>query len=162
MTMTGNKMETPARIAMAELSQWQGKEIGLSDWLFVSQERIDAFAACTNDSQWIHVDPNRAAESPLGSTIAHGYLTLALLSYFVSQVLEISDAHMVLNYGLNRVRFPSPAPVDHRLRARVTLQSWHEVNSGVQYELMVTIELEGMDKPVCVAHPIFRALKSLD
>ena len=162
MTKAGKKQETPTKITLEELSLWEGKEIGRSDWLSVSQDRIDAFAACTNDAQWIHVDPKQAAESPLGGTIAHGYLTLSLVSSFVAQVLEISDAHLVLNYGLNRVRFPAPVPVNHRLRGCVALTSCHAVQGGVQYELKVTIEIEGSDRPACVAQPIFRAIKSLD
>ena len=156
------ELETPPRpqsIPMGSLGSWVGKEIGTTDWIRIDQTQIDQFAACTKDQQWIHVDPERAqSESPFGQTIGHGYLTLSLLSYFVEQCLDLSDANMAINYGLNRVRFPHPVPVNSRLRARIELKSCEEIEGGIQYILGVTVELEGANKPACVAEPIFRAL----
>ena len=150
---------TRVPITLAELPDWVGKEIAVTPWLQITQDRIDQFASSTNDNQWIHCDPSRAAtESPFKGTIAHGYLTLSLLSFFVSQALEITDANLVLNYGLDRVRFPSPVPVGSQLRARIKMTDCNSLEGGVQYRLEVAIEIEGHEKPACVAVPIFRAL----
>jgi acyl dehydratase len=147
-------------IAIDDVSSWIGKEIGPTDWLQISQERINQFAVCTNDEQWIHTDPARATkESPFGTTIGHGFLTLSLLSHFVHECLQISDATVAINYGLNRVRFPHPVKVDSRLRARITIQACEAIDSGIQYTLSVNIEIAGISKPACVAEPIFRALR---
>jgi acyl dehydratase len=132
------------------------REIGVSDWVLVDQQRIDAFAHCTGDLQWIHTDPVRAAVGPYGVPIAHGFLTLALLPMLSAGAVRIEDVTMSLNYGLNRVRFPSPLPVNSRVRGRVTLVSFERLNPGTQIVTQVTVEREGHDKPVCVAQVVGR------
>ncbi len=147
-------------LTMEQLPPLVGKELGLSEWLPISQDRITRFANCTNDDQWIHTDGTRcAAESPFRTTIAHGYLTLSLISFFVEQTLELSDASIALNYGLNKVRFPHPVVVESQLRGRITLQSCQAIEGGIQYALAVVIELQGTQKPACAAEAIFRALR---
>ena len=135
-----------------------GLELGPSEWREVTQERIDAFAAATDDPQWIHVDPERAAAGPFGTTIAHGYLTLALLVPFAYELLPVEDAALTVNYGLNRVRFPSPVPSGSRVRARFRVEGVEEVTGGTQVTLAATVEREGAEKPVCVAELVFRFL----
>jgi len=143
---------------LAELPSLKGQELGTSDWMEVTQERVNTFADATGDHQWIHVDVERAkAESPFGGPIAHGYLTLSLLVPLVSQTYAISDAKMGVNYGLNKVRFPAPVPVGSKVRARVTLKDVEEVAGGLQNTFAVTIEREGGDKPVCIAEWVTRA-----
>ncbi|MEU5426356.1 MaoC family dehydratase [Streptomyces olivoreticuli] len=139
-----------------ELRAAVGEELGPSDWLEVDQKRIDLFAAATGDHQWIHVDPERAAAGPFGTTIAHGYLTLSLLPSLVPLLMRISPVRMGVNYGLNRVRFPAPVPVGSRLRARAVITGVSEVEGGVQLTTAVTVEREGGDKPVCVAESVSR------
>ncbi|MGP3974474.1 MaoC family dehydratase [Streptomyces sp. 8N114] len=140
-----------------ELRAAVGQELGHSDWLEVDQKRIDLFADATGDHQWIHVDPERAAEGPFGSTIAHGYLTLSLLPALVPQILRVEGMKMGVNYGTNKVRFPAPVPVGSRLRARATLADVNETSDGgVQVAAQVTVEREGGDKPVCVAESLSR------
>ncbi|MGY1828518.1 MaoC family dehydratase [Blastococcus sp. SYSU DS0541] len=142
---------------MAELSGLTGTELGTSDWHEVTQEHVDQFAEATGDHQWIHVDVERAKkESPFGGPIAHGYLTLALLASLSGQVLAVTDTVMGVNYGLNKVRFPSPVPVGSRVRLTATLKSVEEVTGGLQVTLGAVIEREGGDKPVCIAEPVFR------
>jgi acyl dehydratase len=142
---------------MAELPGLTGKELGSSDWYEVTQDAVNLFADATGDHQWIHVDVDRAKrESPFGGPIAHGYLTLSLLVPLLAQVLVVSDAVMGVNYGLNKVRYPSPVPVGSKLRASATLKEVTEFPGGLQYVLSVTVEREGGDKPVCVAEPVFR------
>ncbi len=135
-----------------------GTEIGVSDWLTIDQDRIDKFAAATDDPQWIHVDPERAARGPFGRTIAHGFLTLSLTVPLVDQVASVGGISMGINYGLNRVRFITPVPVGGRIRARVTLDSVSDIPGGVQAQRTVTVELEGADKPACVAESLVRYL----
>jgi acyl dehydratase len=135
-----------------------GLELGPSAWREITQERIDAFAAATDDPQWIHVDPGRAAAGPFGTTIAHGYLTLALLVPFSYEALPVEDAALSLNYGLNRVRFPAPVPSGSRVRARFRVEAVEEVARGTQVTLVATVEREGAEKPVCVAELVFRYL----
>jgi acyl dehydratase len=132
-----------------------GLELGPSEWKSVEQERIDAFAAATEDHQWIHVDPERAAAGPFGTTIAHGYLTLALLVPFAYELLPV-EGGMAINYGLDRVRFPAPLPVGSRVRARMRVDDVAEVEGGVQVKLAATVEREEGDKPVCAAELLFR------
>jgi acyl dehydratase len=132
------------------------REIGFSDWVLVDQQRIDAFAHCTGDLQWIHTDPVRAAVGPYGVPIAHGFLTLALLPMLSASAVRIEDVTMSVNYGLNRVRFPSPLPVNSRVRGRVTLVSFERLNPGAQIVTQVIVEREGHDKPVCVAQVVGR------
>ncbi|MGY1834588.1 MaoC family dehydratase [Blastococcus sp. SYSU DS0669] len=142
---------------MAELSGLTGTELGTSDWHEVTQEHVDQFAEATGDHQWIHVDVERAKkESPFGGPIAHGYLTLSLLASLSGQVLAVTDTVMGVNYGLNKVRFPSPVPVGSRVRLTATLKSVEEVTGGLQVTLGAVIEREGGDKPVCIAEPVFR------
>lgn len=135
-----------------------GEEIGVSDWMDISQERIDQFAGATGDHQWIHVDPERAKQGPFGKTIAHGYLTLSLIPALGGGIsgLGLSDAKMGVNYGLNRVRFISPVPSGSRIRARRKLVDVQEVTGGIQLTSEVTIELEGSEKPACVAETLSR------
>ncbi|QKW05677.1 MaoC family dehydratase [Streptomyces sp. NA04227] len=139
-----------------ELKAAVGEQLGYSDWLEVDQKRIDLFAEATGDHQWIHVDPEQAAKGPFGTTIAHGYLTLSLLPVLVPQVLRVENVKMGVNYGSNKVRYPAPVPVGSRLRAGVALAEVAEVGGGVQVTAKVTIEIEGGDKPACVAEPVTR------
>ena len=134
-----------------------GREVAVSDWLEVSQERINQFAESTEDRQWIHVDPERAArESPFKETIAHGFLTLSLLSELGKRAMSVGGVRMGLNYGLNRVRFVSPVPAGSRIRARFTLATVEEIKGGVQATWNVTVEREGGEKPCCVAEWLVR------
>lgn len=132
------------------------EEIGVGSWIEVTQNRIDMFAEATNDRQWIHVDPERAAEGPFAGTIAHGYLTLSLLSAWIMEVSEVTGTTMAVNYGLNRVRWPAPVPVGSRLRGRVTLAEVEDIAGGVQVTWQVSVEREGSDRPVCVAENLNR------
>ena len=134
-----------------------GREVATSDWLEVSQERINQFAESTEDRQWIHVDPERAArESPFKETIAHGFLTLSLLSELGKRAMSVGGVRMGINYGLNRVRFVSPVPAGSRIRARFTLATVEEIKGGVQATWNVTVEREGGEKPSCVAEWLVR------
>ena len=150
----------PQRVidGVAELRGLVGREVGLSDWFTVTQERINAFAEVTEDRQWIHCDPDRArAESPYGTTIAHGFLTLSLLSHLLSQTVRVSGPFSrTINYGLNRVRFPAAVPAGARIRARCTLQAAQDVPGGLQVAWAVTMECEGQPKPVMVAESLSR------
>jgi acyl dehydratase len=140
------------------LKQFTGKEIGVSEWLTITQERIAQFAEATEDRQWIHLDRERAArESPFGTTIAHGFLTLSLISRFMKDVIQVrSGVGMAINYGLNRVRFPSPVRAGAKIRARVTLLSVKEVAGAYEAAFSVAVESEGGAKPCCVAESIVR------
>lgn len=140
------------------LKQFLGKEIGVSEWLTVSQDRIAQFAEATEDRQWIHLDRGRAArESPFGTTIAHGFLTLSLISRFMKDVIQVqSGVGMAINYGLNRVRFPSPVRAGSKIRARVTLLNVKEVPGAYETTFSVTVESEGGEKPCCVAESLVR------
>jgi acyl dehydratase len=142
---------------LARLRERVGQDLGESDWVAVTQERIQAFADATGDHQWIHVDPDRAAaETPFGSTIAHGFLTLSLISALMRNALAIGGLRMTLNYGLNRVRFVSPVPAGARIRARIALGSVTDVEGGAQATWNITVEREGGDKPVLVAEWLVR------
>jgi acyl dehydratase len=132
-----------------------GDRYGPSSWIDVTQEKIDQFAAATGDHQWIHVDPVRAAEGPFGTTIGHGYLTLSLLPVASYEVVPRRGG-MAINYGLNRVRFPAPVPVDSRVRATFEVVGVEEYEWGGQATMQATVEREGGDKPVCVAEIVFR------
>jgi len=139
------------------LKDWVGKEVAVTEWLTVDQERIDEFAAATGDDQWIHVDRERAArESPYRTTVAHGFLTLSLLPYLMREAVDIQGARMGINYGLNRVRFTGPVPAGSRLRTRFLLAATEEIEGGVQAVWNVTVEREGENKPVLVAEWITR------
>jgi acyl dehydratase len=134
-----------------------GQEIALSGWLTITQERIDQFADATGDHQWIHVDAARAAaESPFKTTIAHGFLTLSLLSTLVRDAMQVSGLRMAINYGLNRVRFVSPVPSGARIRARIVCGAVEEVSGGVQVTWAVTVERDGAERPACVAEWLVR------
>ncbi len=140
----------------AALQAAPGIHLGYSSWLEITQERIDAFAEATDDHQWIHVDPERAARGPFGTTIAHGYLTLSLAVPLVSEVVAVEGVAMGINYGTNRVRFPAPVPVGSRLRAGVELVASEGVDGGGQLTLAVVFEIEGAVKPACVAEVVYR------
>jgi acyl dehydratase len=142
--------------SLEELRAAVGEELGTSDWLEVDQKRIDLFAEATGDHQWIHVDPDKAATGPFGTTIAHGYLTLSLIPQFTFSLLKVEGVKMGVNYGVNKVRFPSPVPVGSRLRASSRLAEVTEVPGGAQIVTVVTIEREGGEKPVCVAETVAR------
>lgn len=133
-----------------------GKDLGYSDWITIDQARINQFAEATGDYQWIHVDPERAAHGPFKTTIAHGYLTLSLLPVLTTGLVRVDGVRMGVNYGVNKVRFPAPVPVDSRVRARVEIVSVEDVGGGVQVTSRVTIERDGGDKPVCVAESVAR------
>lgn len=142
---------------LAELREKVGRELAVSEWVAVTQERINLFAEATDDHQWIHVDPARAArDSPFGGTVAHGFLTLSLLPRLAADTLVLPEAKLVVNYGLNRVRFPSPVRAGQRIRARFTPSGIEDVPGGVQLTFTVTIEAEGGDKPACVAETVSR------
>lgn len=141
----------------ARLGELVGREVGVSEWVEVSQERISRFAETTGDRQWIHTDPERAArESPFGTTIAHGFLTLSLLSEMGRTAVAVGGVRMGLNYGLNRVRFVSPVPAGSRVRGRFTLAEADDIEGGVQVTWKVTVEREGGERPCCVAHWLVR------
>ena len=144
---------------MSAFTELLGRELGPTDWLEVDQERIDTFARATDDPQWIHVDPVRAADGPFGTTIAHGYLTLSLCVPLMSRTLGLTGYRMGINYGVNRVRFPAPLPSGSRIRGRFTVQSVDEVEGGEQGVVLATVEREGSDKPVCVAELVVRMMR---
>jgi acyl dehydratase len=135
-----------------------GAHLGYSEWLLVDQARIDLFAEATGDHQWIHVDPGRAAAGPFGSTIAHGYLTLSLTNYFLPRIVEVRGFEAGINYGLDKVRFPTPVPVGSRVRAGAKLAAVTEIAAGLQTEMRIAVEVDGADKPACVAMSLSRWL----
>ncbi len=141
---------------LEEVKAYVGKELGVSDWLEVTQENIDQFAEVTGDDQWIHVDRERAKASPFGGTIAHGYYTLSLAPRFSYDLFKFEGFAFGVNYGLNRVRFPAPMPVGGRVRMRAKLLSVEEVPGGAQLTSELTFEREGGEKPVCVAESLTR------
>jgi len=144
-------------VKLADLAGLVGEEVATSDWIAITQERINAFADATGDHQWIHVDTGRAsAEAPFGTTIAHGFLTLSLISALMRDGVTIEGPRMTLNYGLNRVRFVSPVPAGARIRARIVLTASDDMGESVQATWTVTIEREGADKPALVAEWIVR------
>lgn len=133
-----------------------GEEIGVSPWLAVEQDRIDLFAKAIDDPQWIHIDPERAKAGPFGTTIAHGFLTLSLLSHLIETTFSFDDRKMGVNYGLNRVRFTAPLPSGSKIRARFSLGAFEKIAGGVQVTFNTVVEREGGDKPVLVAEWIGR------
>jgi acyl dehydratase len=138
--------------SLRELESRVGQEVGVSPWIEVTQERIDTFARAIGDFQWIHVDVERAKQSPFGGTIAHGFLTLSLLSHLSEQTFAFADRRMGINYGLNRVRFTSPVPAGSRVRARFTLARFENIEgNGVQVTWNTTVEIEGAAKPALIA-----------
>jgi len=141
---------------LSSLKERVGQELAVGDWLTVDQATIDKFADATGDHQWIHVDQERAAKGPFGTTVAHGYLTLSLLPKLAESAFKVDDVRMGVNYGLNRVRFPAPVPAGSRIRARMKLLSYEPIDGGAQLVTEVTMEREGSDKPVCVAETVSR------
>jgi acyl dehydratase len=139
------------------LQEFVGKEIGVTEWFLVTQERIVQFAEATEDRQWIHVDPARAGrESPYGATIAHGFLTLSLISHLAHEVMRIEGVRLAVNYGLNRVRFPAAVRAESRIRARVGLLALKQIADSLEAIFSVAVEIEGTEKPACVAEWIVR------
>jgi acyl dehydratase len=143
-------------VALADLKTLVGADLGASDWIEVTQQRINTFADATDDHQWIHVDVERAAAGPFGGPIAHGYLTLSLLIPLWGDLLRIEGVSRGVNYGLNRVRFPAPVPAGARIRLTGKLTSADDVPGGVQITAEVAIEIENGSKPACVAQPVLR------
>ena len=141
---------------VSDLHGLVGQAVASSDWITVTQARIDQFAQATGDHQWIHTDPVRAAAGPFGTTIAHGFLTLSLLPEMGASAMEVLDTKMGVNYGLNRVRFPAPVPAGSRLRGHFKLLSYEPLDGGAQLTMEVTMEREGSAKPVCVAESVAR------
>lgn len=143
-----------------EISAAAGEELGVSEWVSISQERIDLFADATGDRQWIHIDPERAAEGPFGSTIAHGYLTLSMLPSLGAQVFAFAGDVARVNYGLNKVRFVTPVRVDSSVRSRVRILEVHDLDRGQQVTLQHTVEVKGEDRPACVAETVTMLMPS--
>ena len=142
---------------LAELPSLKGQPLGVSEWFEITQQRVNTFADATDDHQWIHVDVERASQqSPFGGPIGHGFLTLSLFVPMWSQVLVVTDAGMIVNYGLNKVRFPAPVPVGSKIRLTATLVDVEEVKGGLQLTIGGVIEREGGDKPVCVLESVIR------
>ena len=137
-----------------DLKDAVGKHLGYSEWLTVDQERVNKFADATGDHQWIHVDVERAKSGPFGAPIAHGYLTLSLVSFFLPQILEVRGFDMAINYGTNKVRFPAPVPVGSRIRGGGEIVSVEDAKGGIQSIARVTIEIEGEERPGCVAETV--------
>ena len=144
-------------VEIKDLDGLVGQEVGLSDWLEISQSRVNEFADATGDHQWIHTNRERAQrESPYGGTIAHGFLTLSLMSQFLQEAIQIDDLRMAINYGLNRVRFPSAVPADSRIRARIALKSIRDIEDATEATFLITIEAPDSEKPCCVAEWLAR------
>ena len=143
--------------SLTELETYVGREVAVSDWFDITQERINLFADATEDQQWIHIDPERAArESPFNGTIAHGFLTLSLLSKLGKRAMSVGGVRMSINYGLNRVRFVSPVPAGSHIRGRFALSAVKQISEGVQATWKVTVERDGSDKPCCIAEWLVR------
>ncbi|SKB08288.1 MULTISPECIES: MaoC family dehydratase [Aeromicrobium] len=138
----------------AEIAASSGTELGVSSWTEIHQDRIDMFADATGDRQWIHVDPERAAEGPFGATVAHGYLTLSLLPFLGAQVYAFAGDRARVNYGLNRVRFMAPVLVGSKVRNRVEVLEVRDIEKGQQVTLQHTVEIEGSEKPACIAETV--------
>lgn len=141
-----------------ELKALVGEDLGTSDWLEITQERVDLFAEATGDHQWIHTDPERAKTGPFGGTIAHGYLTMSLGPVLLPQVVTVKGFSMALNYGLNKLRFPSPVPVGSKVQMSAKLLDVEDIKGGVQTTYLLTYVVEGQDKPACVAETVYRWL----
>jgi acyl dehydratase len=149
-------MTTQNAISVAELKDAAGKHLGYTDWEEMTQERVNQFADATDDHQFIHVDVERAKQTPFGGTIAHGYLSLSLMAYVMGQLMHVSDAKMGVNYGLDRVRFPAPLPVGAQWRGGAEILEVTEVPGGLQVKGKGTIEVQGQEKPACVAETLVR------
>jgi acyl dehydratase len=143
------------KLTLAELEAAEDLDLGTSDWETIEQSQIDQFAEATHDHQWIHVDPEMAAQGPFGTTVAHGYLSLSMLPYFVSQVLNVSDVRMGINYGTEKIRFTAPVPVGSQVRLKATLRSSERRGEGVLYRLGVEIEIKDSEKPALVGEVLY-------
>ena len=153
-------MTTPAAtLSIDELPDSVGRTFGPTDWITIEQSRIDQFAEATGDHQWIHVDPEAAKSGPFGATIAHGYLTLSLSSFFAFQLLAVDGIAMGINYGVDKVRFPSPVLVGSKLRARAEIMEVTPIDGGFQVKTKLTMETEGANKPACVIESLSRYLR---
>ena len=143
---------------LEELTTLVGEHLGYSDYVEITQEQVNAFADATGDHQWIHVDPERAKDGPFGAAIAHWYLTVSLSNFFLPQVVDVQGISAGINYGVNKIRFPSPVPVGSKVRGGVELAAVEEVKGGIQTTMVITIEIEGQDRPACVIESISRYL----
>ena len=140
---------------LEELAAAKGEHLGHGGWHEITQAEINLFADATGDHQWIHVDPERAAQGPFGSTIAHGYLTVSMLPMLATSIYHVEGLTMGLNYGINRLRFPSPVPVDSRIRATATLKEVSDIPIGTQVVIGFVVEIEGVEKPACIADVVY-------
>lgn len=145
-------------VEIKDLPGLVGQEVGVSDWVLIDQDRVNKFAEATGDHQWIHTDPEKAKDGPFGGTIAHGYLTSSLGPVLLPQIVVLTGFSMALNYGLNKVRFPSPVPVGSKLRLGAELIDVEDVKGGIQTTYRLTYEVDGADKPACVAEALYRWL----
>jgi acyl dehydratase len=152
-------MTTLESLTIDELPDSIGRQFGPTEWLTIDQQRIDQFADATGDHQWIHVDPEAAKSGPFGATIAHGYLTLSLSSYFMFQLINVEGISMGINYGVDKVRFPSPVPVGSKVRGRAEIIEVTPIEGGYQVKTRLTIETEGGAKPACVIESLSRYLR---
>jgi acyl dehydratase len=143
------------KLTLAELEASTDRALGASDWETIDQGQIDKFAEATHDHQWIHVDPEMAAQGPFGTTVAHGYLTLSMLPYFVSQVLNVTDVKMGINYGTEKIRFTAPVPVGSQVRLKATLRDSERRGEGVLYRLGVEVEIRDAEKPALVGEVLY-------
>ena len=143
-----------------DIQQSLGKHLGYSEWMEITQDRVNLFASATGDHQWIHVDPERASNGPFGAPIAHGYLTLSISNLFLPQIVDVQGFSAGINYGTDKVRFPSPVKVGSRIRGGAELTAVTEVKGGLQTTIVITIEIEGSSKPACVIESISRWLTS--
>ena len=145
----------PTELTIADLENAEERDLGVSDWHTVEQKHIDLFADATGDHQWIHVDPDMAAQGPFGTTVAHGYLSLSLLPLLLGQVMTVTDAKMGVNYGTDKIRFTNPVPSGSRVRAKARLLSSQRKGDGILYKVGVEIEIEGQDKPALVGEVLY-------
>jgi acyl dehydratase len=143
------------KLTLAELETSSGRDLGASEWETIDQEQINQFAEATHDHQWIHVDPEMAAQGPFGTTVAHGYLSLSMLPYFVSQVLNVTDVKMGINYGTEKIRFTAPVPVGSQVRLKATLRDSERSGEGVLYRLGIEVEIKDAEKPALVGEVLY-------
>jgi acyl dehydratase len=143
------------KLTLAELESSTDRDLGTSEWETIDQRQIDLFAEATHDHQWIHVDPEAAAQGPFGTTVAHGYLTLSMLPYFVSQVLSVNDVRMGINYGTEKIRFTAPVPVGSQVRLKATLRDSERRGEGVLYRLGIEVEIKDSEKPALVGEVLY-------
>lgn len=143
------------KLTLEELETSTDRDLGTSEWETIDQQQIDMFAEATHDHQWIHVDPEMAAQGPFGTTVAHGYLTLSMLPYFVSQVLNVTDVKMGINYGTEKIRFTAPVPVGSQVRLKATLRDSERRGDGVLYRLGIEVEIKDAEKPALVGEVLY-------